>query len=191
MNAQMRPVRQILMRLRGDQSGFTLVELLIAMPLALLLMFALLNVIDATARNQRDASRRAQAITQSKAGLDRMAREVREAASFKLLTSQVAEIVTPVRPASGPSSFAANLRLVRYDCTSNQCTRYEGPKSGPVSSTGVVVFTDVVNPDVFTPTPDFVNPTFIGIKAQVAIKGQTTPISLSDGVNLRNTQSGG
>jgi prepilin-type N-terminal cleavage/methylation domain-containing protein len=187
----MRAARKLSKRLRGDQRGFTLIELLITMPLALLLLFALLNVLDASARNQRATSSRAQAVTQAKVGLDRMAREIREASSFELLTSQVAEIVTPVRPATGPSSFSGNLRLVRYDCTGSQCTRYEGPKTGPVPSTGTSIFTDVLNDDVFTPTPSFINPTFIGIKVLVRVKGQQTPINLTDGVDLRNTQFGG
>lgn len=164
----------------------TLIELLVAMPLALLLLFAALNAMDVTAKNQSRITKRSQAATQAKVGLDRMVREVREADSLTLLSSQIVEIVTPVRPPTGPSSYAGNLRLVRYDCTGGRCTRYEGPKAGPVATVGKVLVSDVRNGDVFAPTPDFVNPTFLGIKLRIAITGQSNTLNLTDGVNLRN-----
>jgi type II secretory pathway pseudopilin PulG len=168
----------------------TLVEVLVAMPLALLLLFAALDAMDMTAKNQSRTTKRAQAITQAKGGLDRMVREVREADSLTLISSQVVEIVTPVRPTTGPSTYTGNLRLVRYDCTGGRCTRYEGPKSGPVATTGKVLVTDVANADVFTPSPDIVNPTFLGLKLRISVRGQSNPINLTDGVNLRNKAVG-
>jgi prepilin-type N-terminal cleavage/methylation domain-containing protein len=178
--------RQLRARFLGDQRGMTLIELLVAMPLALLLLFAALNAMDVTAKNQSRITKRSQAATQAKVGLDRMVREVREADSLTLLSSQIIEIVTPVRPTTGTSSYAGNLRLVRYDCTGGRCTRYEGPKTGPVGTTGKVLVSDVRNQDVFAPTPDFVNPTFLGIKLRIAITGQSNTLNVTDGVNLRN-----
>lgn len=177
--------RQLRARLR-DQRGMSLIELLVAMPLALLLLFAALNALDVTAKNQGRITKRSQAATQAKVGLDRMVREVREADSLSLVTSQIVDIVTPVRPATGPSTYAGNLRLVRYDCTGGRCTRYEGPKAGPVGAAGKVLVSDVRNQDVFAPTPDFVNPTYLGIKLRIGITGQTNTLNLTDGVNLRN-----
>jgi type II secretory pathway pseudopilin PulG len=164
----------------------TLIELLVAMPLALLLLFAALNAMDVTAKNQSRTTKRSQAVTQAKVGLDRMVREVREADSLSLVTSQIVDIVTPVRPTSGTSSYAGNLRLVRYDCTGGHCTRYEGPKAGPVGTTGKVLVSDIRNSDVFTASPDFVNPTYLGVKLRIGITGQTNTLNLTDGVNLRN-----
>lgn len=168
----------------------TLIELLVAMPLALLLLFAALNALDVTAKSQSTTTKRTQAVDQARVGLDRMVREVREADSLTLVNSQVVQIVTPVRPVTGPSSYAGNLRLVRYDCTGGKCTRYEGPKTGPVATTGTVLVTDVANADVFTPSPDIVNPTFLGFKLRVSVKGQSNPINVTDGVNLRNKAVG-
>jgi prepilin-type N-terminal cleavage/methylation domain-containing protein len=182
--------RRLRARLRRDQRGMTLIEVLIAMPLALLLLFAAVDAMDVTAKHQSRTTKRTQAITQAKVGIDRMVREVREADSLNLLSSQIVEIVTPVRPTSGPSSYAGNLRLVRYDCSGGKCTRYEGPKSGPVATTGKVLVTDVANADVFTPSPDIVNPTFLGLKLRVSVKGQSNPINVTDGVNLRNKAVG-
>lgn len=187
----MRHLRTALSRARSDERGFSLIELLVAMPLALLLLFAVLNFMDLTANSQKQTSDRAQAVTQAKVGLDRMAREIRTASSFKLLTSQIVEVVTPVRPASGASSYTGNLKLVRYDCTAGRCTRFQGPKGGPVASSGTPLFTDVRNLDVFAPTPDFVDPTFIGIKLRISVPRFENTINLTDGVNLRNRRFGG
>jgi len=182
----MRIARQLRARLLRDQRGMTLIELLVAMPLALLLLFAALDALDVTAKNQGRITKRSQAATQAKVGLDRMVREVREADSLNLQTSQIIDVVTPVRPATGTSTYAGNLRLVRYDCTGGQCIRYEGPKAGPLGATGKVLVTDVRNQDVFTVSPDFVNPTFLGVKLRIAITGQSNTLNLTDGVNLRN-----
>lgn len=187
----MRRARKALRRARRDERGFTLIELIVAMPLMLVLLFTLLNFMDLGAKSQMRTTDRAQAITQAKVGLDRMARETREAASFKLLTSQVVEIVTPVRPASGASSYSGNLRLVRYDCSGGRCVRYEGPKGGPLGDSGTVLFTDVRNVDIFSPTPNFVDPTYIAIALRISIRGFTNTINLMDGVNLRNRRFGG
>lgn len=178
--------RRLRARLLGDQRGMTLIELLVAMPLALLLLFAALNALDVTAKNQGRITKRSQAATQAKVGLDRMVREVREADSLNLITSQIIEIVTPVRPTTGLSTYAGNLRLVRYDCTGGSCTRFEGPKAGPVGATGKVLVTGVRNTDLFSVSPDFVNPTYLGIKLRIAITGQSNALNFTDGVNLRN-----
>ncbi len=183
----MSPITDLLTRLHSSQSGFTLVELLVAMPLALLLMFAALDFSDLTVRNQQATTNRAQAITQAQVGLERMTREIRDAADFRLLTSQVVEVDTYVRPPAGsPSGYSQNLKLVRYDCTRSQCRRYEGPPGGPLSSASTVLFTDVANADVFNPAPSFVNPNYIAVKVQISILRQRNPITLTDGVVLPN-----
>ena len=160
------------------------------MTLTLLLLFAVLNFMDFTAQSQKTTTDRTQAVTQANVGLDRMVREIRQAASFKLITSQIVEIVTPVRPATGTSSYAGNLKLVRYDCTSGHCVRFQGPKDGPLPATGSEIFSDVNNADIFSPTPNFVTPTFIGIKLNITVRGHAG-INLTDGVNMRNQQFGG
>jgi prepilin-type N-terminal cleavage/methylation domain-containing protein len=182
----------VLQRLRSEQSGFSLIELLVVMPLALLIMFVALSASDTAGRSQSASTERAQAITQAQVGLERMVREIRQAASFKLLTSQVVEVETFVRSPDGTQAggYAGGLRLVRYDCTQKECRRYEGPRGGPLGATATRLFTDVINADVFSPQPNFLNPTSLGVKVEIAVQGQTRPITVTDGVDLRNYSTG-
>jgi hypothetical protein len=48
---------------------------------------------------------------------------------------------------------------------------------------------DVLNADVFDFQPDLVNPTYVTITLEIAVKGASNPISLHDGVALRNLVS--
>ena len=87
-----------------------------------------------------------------------MTRELREATSFTFLTSQKVEFDVHIRSAGG-------LRKIRYDCSSGDyCLRLEGPVGGTVSG-GTRIVDALVNPDVFEPEPDFVNPRYVGVVA--------------------------
>jgi prepilin-type N-terminal cleavage/methylation domain-containing protein len=169
-------------RLRDDQSGFTLVELLVAMPIALIVVFMALLVLDTAVPSELRTRERAQALRDQEVGLERMTRELREATSFTFLTSQIVEFDLHIRSAGG-------LRKVRYDCSSGDyCLRLEGPVGGTVSG-GTRIVDALVNPDVFEPEPDFVNPRYVGVVARVRISEGRRPITLRDGVDLRNLTS--
>ncbi len=47
----------------------------------------------------------------------------------------------------------------------------------------------LVNPDVFEPEPDFVNPRYVGVVARVRISEDRRLITLRDGIDLRNLTS--
>jgi prepilin-type N-terminal cleavage/methylation domain-containing protein len=165
-----------------DQSGFTLVELLVAMPIALIvLMMAMLSITTAV-RGEQSAREHSEALRAQQAGLERMTRELREATSFNFLNSRKVEFNAWSRMANG-------LRHIGYDCTSGtSCIREEGPLGGAFSDSQVVVDA-LVNPDVFEPEPDFVNPRYVGIVAEVRIAANRRVITLRDGVELRNLGS--
>jgi prepilin-type N-terminal cleavage/methylation domain-containing protein len=166
-----------------DQSGFTLVELLVAMPIALIVVFAVLLVLDTAVPSELRTRERAQALRDQEVGLERMTRELREATSFTFLTSQKVEFDLHIRSAGG-------LRKIQYDCSSgDHCLRLEGPVGGPLSATGTRIVDALVNPDVFEPEPDFVNPRYVGVVARVRLSDGRRPITLRDGVDLRNLTS--
>jgi prepilin-type N-terminal cleavage/methylation domain-containing protein len=170
-------------RLRDDQSGFTLVELLVAMPIALIVVFAALLVLDTAAPSELRTREHAQALRDQEVGLERMTRELREATSFTFITSQQVEFNVHVRSAGG-------LRRIRYDCSSgDHCLRLEGPVGVTPSGAGTVIVDALVNPDVFEPEPDFVNPRYVGVVARVRISEDRRLITLRDGVDLRNLTS--
>jgi prepilin-type N-terminal cleavage/methylation domain-containing protein len=165
-------------------SGYTLVELLVAMSVGLVLLFAILAFIERASRSQESTANRSEQLTQARTGFNRMVREIRDAAYFKLLTSQVAEVATPVQ-SRGTGTYSGNLRLVRYDCSSSQrCVRQEGPVGGSLGP-GATLFTDVQNADVFTPVPDFLNPNYVAVDLHIGVP-HSASIVLQDGVTLRN-----
>jgi prepilin-type N-terminal cleavage/methylation domain-containing protein len=170
-------------RLR-EQSGFTLVELLVAMPIALLVLSMAMLAVGTTVRNEQRAREHTEALRQQQIGLEQLTRELREATSFQFLTSQLVEFNAYVR-----TSGTGELRKIRYDCTSGKhCVRQEGPVSGTVSGNTIIIDA-LENPDVFEPQPDFVNPRYVGIVAQVRIAQDRRLITLRDGVDLRNLTS--
>ena len=169
-------------RLRDDQSGFTLVELLVAMPIALIVVFMALLVLDTAIPYELRTREHAQALRDQEVGLERMTRELREATSFTFLTSQKVEFDVHIRSAGG-------LRKIRYDCSSGDyCLRLEGPVGGTVSG-GTRIVDALVNSDVFEPEPDFINPRYVGVVARVRISEDRRSITLRDGVDLRNLTS--
>ena len=172
-------------RLRDDQSGFTLVELLVAMPIALIVVFMALLVLDTAVPYELRTRERAQALRDQEVGLERMTRELREATSFTFLTSQKVEFDVHIRSAGG----LRKIRKIRYDCSSGDyCLRLEGPVGGTVSG-GTRIVDALVNPDVFEPEPDFVNPRYVGLVARVRLADGRRVITLRDGVDLRNLTS--
>ena len=166
-----------------DQSGFTLVELLVAMPIALIVLSMAMLALGFAVRSERSAREHSEALRAQHVGLERMTRELREATAFTFLDSQRVEFTAWSRPANG-------LRRIGYACSSstNQCIRQEGPVGGALSGSQVIVDA-LVNPDVFDPEPDFVNPRYVGIVAQVRIAQDRRVITLRDGVELRNLTS--
>jgi competence protein ComGC len=170
-------------RLR-DQSGFTLVELLVAMPIAMIVLSIAMLAIATTVRNEQSAREHSEALRAQQAGLEQLTRELREATSFRFLTSQLVEFDAYVR-----TTGTGTLRKIRYDCSSGtHCIRQEGPVGGTVSGNRIIIDA-LENPDVFEPEPDFVNPRYVGVVARVRIADDRRLITLRDGVDLRNLTS--
>jgi prepilin-type N-terminal cleavage/methylation domain-containing protein len=165
-----------------DQSGFTLVELLVAMPIALLVLSMAMLAVTTAVRGELSSREHSEALRAQQVGLERITRELREATSFSFLDSQRVEFNAWSRAASG-------LRKVRFDCSSGtDCIRQEGPVGGTVSGSRVVIDA-LENPDVFEPAPDFINPRYVAVVAQVRIADDRRLITLRDGVELRNLGS--
>jgi type II secretory pathway pseudopilin PulG len=167
-----------------DQTGFTLVELMVAMPIAMIVLSLAMLAVATTVRNEQRTREHTEALRQQQVGLEQLTRELREATSFRFLTSQWVEFTAYVR-----TSGTGTLRQIRYDCRSGtHCLRQEGPVGGALSGNAIIIDA-LENPDVFEPEPDFVNPRYVGIVAQVRIAKDRRLITLRDGVDLRNLTS--
>jgi prepilin-type N-terminal cleavage/methylation domain-containing protein len=165
-----------------DERGFTLIEMLVAIPLMLIVFIAVFNLYDVSVREQSRGEARVRGIVDQKNGLERMSRELRDAVSVRYQTSEVID-----------AQISSAGRWLRYDCSGTSCKRYEGPSQGTFD-TGPVTLIDNVHSAEFqtladvggTLTPDFVNPTYVSVTLRVSVKDASNPIVLSDGFNLRN-----
>jgi Tfp pilus assembly protein PilW len=172
--------------LLGDDSGVSLVEMLVVTGVLIFVVSAVLSVLDITAREAPKHVERGHVVRDGQLALERMTRELRQASVFVSTSSQVVELDTYVRPAGG----SAALRRVRYDCGSQEsCRRYEGPAgvAGPTTLDGVLV-TGVQNADVFAVTSSGspAVPRYVTVKLGLRVKGQTNALFIHDGVELRN-----
>ncbi len=167
---------------RHERGEITLTELLVAAPIALILLTATLTLQLASGREQQRTENRVQTLVEQRQGLERMTRELREASSITPTSSVAVDAVAWLRPPGGGPSVQ---RRVHYDCSHQDCERSEGPAGGDLGAPAVVI-PSVLNADVFDFQPDLVNPTYVTITLEVAVKGANNPISLHDGVALRN-----
>jgi type II secretory pathway pseudopilin PulG len=167
-----------------DQSGFTLVELLVAMPIAMIVLSLAMVSVATVVRNEQRSRDHKETLRAQQVGLEQLTRELREATSFTFLTSQLVEFNGWVR-----TGGTAVQRRIRYDCSSGtHCVRQEGPVNGAVSGNRILIDA-LENPDVFEPQPDFANPRYVGVVARVRIPGDRHLITMRDGVDLRNLTS--
>jgi hypothetical protein len=167
---------------RHERGEITLAELLVAAPIALILLTATLMLHLASGREEERTGNRVESLIEQRQGLERMTRELREASSITPTSSGVVDAVAWLRPPGGGESVE---RQLRYDCSRGACERREGPAGGDLGGP-VMVVPDVLNADVFDFQPDLVNPTYVTITLEIAVKGSSNPISLHDGVALRN-----
>jgi prepilin-type N-terminal cleavage/methylation domain-containing protein len=138
-----RPPRGI----RQGQGGFTLIELLVAMTIAVALLGVIIAELGRASQDQQDIERRAQMQTDAQIGLERMTRELRQASWLYFRSSAVVDLNVRVR--SGPAVQGVP-RLVRYDCSTDTCRRYEGPPSvyPPPASPTFERTEDIIGADV-------------------------------------------
>ena len=170
-----------------DERGFTLVEILAAVPLMLIIFFAVFQLYEVAVREQSRGDARVRGIVQQKNGLERMSRELRDSVAVRYRSSEVID-----------AQISTGGNWVRYDCSGTTCRRSQGPNESTYTQ-GPVTLIDGVHSAEFhtlsnsagTLVPDFVNPTYVSVTLRVSVKDAKNPIVLSDGFNLRNLTTPG
>jgi type II secretory pathway component PulJ len=200
--------------IRGQQ-GSTLIELLVAMPIAIMVLGLIVQALGTATSDQQDIERRSQLQTDASIGLERMTHEIRQATWVRFRSTSVIDMNVRVR---ATPDAAGVYRLVRYDCSGETCVRREGaqvsypppelptftsavdvigsPKTDINARRGQIVSHDIfhptrVNPDTGTPAPDFVTPDYVSIRLTMEIEQlrktrASRRLLLEDGVSLRN-----
>ena len=181
-----RLVRARLRRLRSE-TGFTLIEVLVATSLSLILLMAIAGFASFAQKRQADTGNRSDALIQGRAALERITRDLRQATSVNATTPGM--ITLRMYGAGGTS-----LRDVRYDCrTNSRCDRFEGPAGGTLTATNTPLIGDggpspvsQVQSATFTASTIDVSQDYVEVEIQISLPGRPLPITLSDGVHLRN-----
>lgn len=177
--------------------GFTLVELLLGMAIALLVGAAGLAMLDASAPLAGQELERQNRVGEAREGLNRMVRELRQADAINTTSSNLMDVDVVTRVGSRRVVYACNAPSSIAGLRS--CMRYEGPVDGAVDS-GRVVVDGIVNgtpsAPVFTYTPDAVRPTYTNIEIAVPAKGARSDgyqhaVTLRSGFFLRNIDLSG
>lgn len=176
----------------GSQSGFTIVEVLISTALALVVFAAVMAILATSQRVQARDTELALTMQEGRAGLARMARDVRAATSVE--EAKASAIVFW-------GTFSGAKWKIKYDCsvsesgtTYKQCVRYAAKESSTLPSTGTPIVREVQNgSEVFAYAPNTTAPTVVTEKVELPSTGSlkmsganTHSIVLENASFLRN-----
>jgi type II secretory pathway pseudopilin PulG len=188
--------RAALVRRLREEAGFTLIELLVAAVAAVMVITASLALLASGQRVQARDSEWALALQEDRAGLSRMARDIRQATK-----------VDSAEAKAGSIGFSATIGgkalKIKYECgvsqpgtTYTECVRLatEEPKALP--GTGPVIVRDLVNgSEVFSYSPSATEPKMVSAKIELPAKGTlkqagssgyTHRVVLEDAAFMRN-----
>lgn len=181
----------------GSESGFTLVELLVASAMGVIVLGVLGTIVISAMRSQPELSERSQNISTARWILERMTREIRGGIAVDEATPSRASFRTFLRRTScgaggASSSTAPSIECqVTYTCTATTCSRIEGVP-GVEGGTETTIFTGIDDSNVFTYSPPgSEDPTFIGITLHIPNPSGPADLTISDGASLRNATLGG
>jgi prepilin-type N-terminal cleavage/methylation domain-containing protein len=189
-----------------DERGYTLVELLVVMSLAGAVIAVPLLFVVLSLKQQNTSSSRAAAVEQESIGLSRLTRDLRQivpstTSTFTWgATSASASITLPV-----PGTGGATTEAVLWSCTfpsatsGGTCTRAINGGTAVQELSGVVgVAFAPLDASGNALSSAATNPAYVGITMKVldisqldtggthTVQGITHPITLQDGVDLRN-----
>lgn len=176
--------------LRAEESGLTLIELLVAATMSVILVGAASLMLISAVRSQPQISERAQDVSTARWVLERMTREIRNGIAVDKATATEVSFRAYVRHASCGSSTAlaaeesAIVCQVTYTCAGTACTRIEA-EPGVYTGTARQIFEGIEDPEVFTYSPSAVEPTFIGATLRFANPEGEGSFTISDGASLR------
>jgi Tfp pilus assembly protein PilW len=192
--------RRRLMHRLQDQSGFSLVELMVVMALLIPVILAISVPLLAAQRNQTRDANYADAQQQSRSGLESMVAQIRQATLILASGSNFVEMNVTLN---------GTALLVQYECdiaqpgstTLHECVRVQAPAGGslPSLSTGAVVVPNLQNGNTANPVfswgPDPNAPYYMTATIQVPASnnnniGLTHSLVFSDGALMRNLNVG-
>jgi len=160
-----------------SEEGFTLIELLVATLLALVVFGAILATLESGQQVQARDTEWALTMQEGRAGLARMAREIRQASKVEKAEAGTIEFLATIGSTAWKIKYECGVEQAGTEY--HQCVRkaVEG-STGTLPSTGAPVVRDVLNPaEVFkyfkgaTSTTTTTEMTVVTLKVELPAKG--------------------
>jgi Tfp pilus assembly protein PilV len=175
-------------RLRREERGLTLVELMIAAAVGLVVVGGALTMFIGAVHSEPRTSSKAAAIQQARVTVDRITRELRQGIETVTTSPSQLALITYVKEATcgGAAATASIPCEVTYTCSAGKCTRLVAPPNGIPPSPAVQVASGLASSNVFSYVypPESSDPSYVGVSLAFDSEGQ--PVTLTDGVALRN-----
>ena len=182
----------LLARIRREEAGYSLIELLIVASMMVVVLGAVLALGDVAQRSAPKDLERAHAIRDAQVGLGRMTRELRQSHSLVAYSAYSIEVKAWV---------GGQERQITYNCSAaqpgeaglNRCLRTEVG-----SGASIPVISRILNGPAGTPSPVFTyttnaagQVTYVKATVEAATKGNlrqgfTHRVALHDGFYMRN-----
>lgn len=176
----------------SEESGFTLLELLVVVALGLVVLAAGYGLLQTSSRQQVTQSEQAAQAQKARVMVERITREVRQGSGVVSATGSSLALVTWVNSAGCGSAAGAEVAIecrVTYQCSGGACTREETAPGAAASGNSTVILDGLSSAPVFTYTPSADAPTFVEVKLELKEDGAET-VSIEGGVTLRNAVVG-
>lgn len=180
----------------SKESGYTLVELLVAAAMGVIVMGAVASLVIGTVRSQPKITKETQNVSNARWMLERLTHELRNGISVKEGTASRISFEGYVRHSTcgGTTTLPATSPAIKcritWECTATACSRLES-SPGTTTGTSRPVFSGLSSNQVFTYVPNVENATYV--KATLQLPDPTdsgSPLVISSGASLRNATLG-
>jgi prepilin-type N-terminal cleavage/methylation domain-containing protein len=196
------------MRLAPEESGFTLVELLVASAMGVVLLGGVGAMVLGALHRQPEISKRSANVQTVRWVMERLTREIRNGVAVDNATASSVSFRTYVRrTACGETgtleSGSPAIRCeVTYTCDTTSCSRIEADE-GLYAGTSTTVFRGIDSSNVFCYVPSTnadpltcgpaapgTSPTYVGVTLRIPNPSGPAALTASDGASLRNATLG-
>ena len=177
-------------RLRREQDGLTLVELLVAAALGLMVIGSAVTVFTAAIQSQPPLAHRGSDIQQARSTMERMTHEIRQAWDAPVATSNQLSVLTYVKSdvCGGAHGSVSIPCRVTYTCTAGVCSRVEALPNGAAPGPAVQLVTGLAGSSVFSYYPSSIAPDEVQLVLSFPTEEGDDAITLEDSASFRNPE---
>jgi len=177
-------------RLRREQGGLTLTELLVAATLGLLVLGSAVTVFTASIQSQPPLADRGSDIQHARTTMERMTHEIRQAWDAPVATSNQLTILTYVKSTvcGGAHGSVSIPCRVTYTCSVGTCSRVEALPTGAAPGPSEQVVNGLSGSPVFSYYPSSAAPSEVQVVLSFPTDGGDDAITLEDSATFRNPE---